>query len=305
VSQHHDGAEEKSSWVGKLLASNVGRGAVDSLKDGALVSNVSRGGQTKTANETSAHVGENVSVQVGHDEDLVVVGQGVGDHLQAGVVEELSVELNVGVLLRQLAGGAEEQAVGHLHDGGLVHSADLLAADIASVLEGVAQDALRSLTGDELDALDDTINNDVLDARVLALGVLADQNRIDIVVGGLEAGDGAAGADVGKQVEGAAERQVERDVALANGGGERALERNQVLGDARDGLVGDDRLAVGIEAGRDVDRLPLDGDVGGRVDVLDRLRNLGADAVAPMRVTVYLPSLPLVPLNLATSAAEA
>jgi hypothetical protein len=116
-------------------------------------------------------------IRPAHDEHLVVVGRGVGDHLQAGVVEQLGVELNVGEVLGHLARGAEEEAVGHLHDGGLVHGAHLLPANVAGVLEGVPQHALRSLAGDELDALHDAVNDNVLDARVFALGVLSDQDR--------------------------------------------------------------------------------------------------------------------------------
>jgi hypothetical protein len=279
VSQHHDGAKKKRGGVGELLASNVGRRTVDSLEDGALVTNVPGRSKTKTTNETSAHVGENVSVQVGHDQHLVVVGNGVGDHLQARVVQQLSVELDVGELLGDLAGGAQEEPVGHLHDGGLVHGADLLPANVAGVLEGVSQDALRGLAGDELDALHDTIDHNVLNTRVFSLSVLSDQDRVHVVVGCLIAGNRPAGTDVGEEIEGSAERQVEGNVTLADGRRERALEGDQVLCDAGDGLVGDDRLAVLVQARGDIDRLPLDGDVGGRVDVLDRLRDLGSDTV--------------------------
>lgn len=277
--QHHHRGEKQSRGVSKLLALDIGRAAVNSLEDGALVTNVSRGSQTKTTDQTSAHVGQNVSVQVGHDKDLVVVRERVGDHLQAGVVQQLSVELDVGEVLGDVARGGEEQTVGHLHDGSLVDSAHLLAANVACVLEGVAEDALRGLARDELDALHDAVNNDVLDARVLALGVLTDQNSVDVVVRGLEADDAPAGAHVGEEVEGTAESKVERDVALSNRRGKRALEGNEVALDARDGLVGDDGLSV-LEAGGDVHGLPLDGHVGGAVDVLDRLRNLGADTVS-------------------------
>lgn len=276
--QHHQGGKEQGRGVRELLARNIGSATVDGLEDGALVTNVTGRSQSETTDQTSAHVGQNVTVQVGHDEHLVVVRQRVGDHLQARVVQELSVELNVGKVLGDVAGSREEQTVGHLHDGGLVHSAHLLAANVAGVLEGIAQDALRGLAGDELDALHDTVDNDVLDARVLALGVLTDKHRVHIVVGGLVALDAAARAHVGEEVEGTAESQVERDVALADGGRERALERDKVAGDAVDGLVGDDRLAV-LQAGRDVDGLPLDGNVGGAVDVLDRLCDFRTDTV--------------------------
>lgn len=96
-------------------------------------------------------------------------------------------------------------------------NADLVAADLLGVLEGEAQDTLTSLAGDELDALDDTVNNDVLNARVFTLGVLSDQDGVDVVVGGLVASDGSARTQVGKEVEGSSEGKVKGDVTLADG----------------------------------------------------------------------------------------
>lgn len=83
VLQHHDGGQEQGSGVSESLASDVGSGTVDGLEDGALVTNVTGGGETETTDETGTHVRQNVTVQVGHDKDLVVVGGGVGDDLQA------------------------------------------------------------------------------------------------------------------------------------------------------------------------------------------------------------------------------
>ena len=218
VLKHHDTAQKQSSGVGKTLASNVGGGTVDGLEDGALVTNVTGGGQTKTADQTGAHVGQNVTVQVGHNKDLVVVGGGVGNDLQARVVQQLSIELDVGELLGDVTSKVEEETVGHLHDGGLVHDTDLLLVDGTSVLEGEAEHSLGGLLGDELDALDDTVDDDVLNAGVFTLGVLTDQDGVDIVVGGLVTGNGTAGTDVGEEVESTTEGQVQRDVALADGG---------------------------------------------------------------------------------------
>lgn len=237
--QHHDGAQKQSSGVGKGLTGNIGGGTVDSLEDGALVTNVTGGGETETTDQTGAHVGQNVTVQVGHDKDLVVVGGRVGDDLEARVVQQLSVELDVGELLGDLAGGVQEETVGHLHDGGLVDDTDLLLVDGLRVLEGEAEDTLGSLLGDELDALDDAVNNDVLNAGVFTLGVLTDENGVDVVVGGLVASNGLAGTQVGEEVESTTKSQVEGDVTLTNGSlvklcsvsqsnnavGERKLER--------------------------------------------------------------------------------
>lgn len=218
MSQHHHRAEEKSGGVGQALAGNIRGGTVNSFEDGALITDIARGGKTEATNETGAHVGKNVTVEVRHDKNLVVVGDGIGGHLEAGVVEKLSIEFDIGELLGDLLGDLEEETVRHLHDGGLVNDADLLAANGAGMLEGESQDALTGSAGDELDTLNNTVDNHVLNARVLALGVLTDQDGINIIVGGLVSSDRPAGAEVGEKVEGAAEGKVEGDVALADGG---------------------------------------------------------------------------------------
>ena len=257
VLQHHDTAQQQGGRVGEALALDVGGGTVDSLEDGALVTNVTGGGETKTTDQTGAHVGQNVTVQVGHDKDLVVVGGGVGDDLQARVVQQLSVELDIGEVLGDVAGGVQEQTVGHLHDGGLVHHADLLLVDGLRVLEGEAQHTLGSLLGDELDALHHTVDNNVLNAGVFTLGVLTDQDGVDTIVGGLVASNGAARTDVGEQVEGPAQSQVQGDVTLTDGGGQRTLKRNVVLLNALDGVIGNGGLAI-LQDGGNIDGFPLD-----------------------------------------------
>lgn len=218
VLQHHDTAQKQGSRVGKTLTGDIGGGTVNGLEDRALVTNVTGGGQTKTTNQTGAHIGQNVTVQVRHDKDLVVVRGGVSDDLQARVVQQLSVELDLGEVLGDVTGSVQEQTVGHLHNGGLVHNADLLLVDGLGVLEGETENTLGGLLGDKLDALDNTVDNNVLDTRVFTLGVLTDQNGVNTIVGGLVAGNGAARTDVGEQVEGTTESQVKRDVTLTDGG---------------------------------------------------------------------------------------
>lgn len=56
----------------------------------------------------------------------------------------------------------------------------------------------------------------MLNARVLSLSVLTDEDSVDIVIGRLEALNGQARADVREQVEGPAQRQVKGNVTLAN-----------------------------------------------------------------------------------------
>lgn len=159
-----------------------------------------------------------------------------------------------------------------------MHNADLFATNLLCVLESVSQNPLRGLAGDELDGLNDTVNNNVLDAGVFTLGVLTDQNNVNVIVRGLVACNGLAGTEVGEKVECAPEGEVKRDVALADGCGERALEGDVVALNAVDGCVGDDGLSV-LELGSDIAELPLDWRVGGREDVLDGLCDLGTNTV--------------------------
>ena len=218
VLKHHDTAQKQSSGVSKTLAGNVGGRAVNSLEDGALVTDVTGGSETETTDQTGAHIGQNVTVQVRHDKNLVVVRSGVSDDLEARVVQQLCVEFNIRELLGNITGEVQEETIGHLHDGSLVHDADLLLVDGTSVLESKAQDSLRGLLGDELDALHNAIDDDVLNARVFTLGVLTDQDGIDVVVRSLIASNGTARTHVGEKVEGTAESEVQRNVSLSNGG---------------------------------------------------------------------------------------
>jgi hypothetical protein len=248
---------------------------VDSLEDGAFVADVTGGGQTETTDQTGAHVGKDIAIQVRHDEDLVVVGSRVGSDLQARVVQQLSVELDIGEVLGNFTGGVQEKTVGHLHDGGLVHDPDLLLVDRARVLEGEAEHPLGGLLGDQLDALHDTVDDDVLDAGVFTLGVLTDQHGIDIVVGSLEARDRPARTQVGEEVEGAAKGKVQGDVSLsdrrlemglamrfATGAGtttygKRALERDVVPPDTLNSVIGNRGLSI-LQDRRDINGFPLD-----------------------------------------------
>lgn len=279
VSQHHHGGEQQSSGVSKTLASNVGSGSVDGLEDGDLVTHVTGGGQTKTTDKTGGKIGQNVTVKVGHDHDDISVESGVLDHSQTGVVDQLDGKVNGGVLLGELSSNLKEKTIGDLHNRGLVDNKDLLHASGQGVLVSVPDDSLGSLSGDQLDGLNDTGDDGVLDTGVLTLSVLSDEQGVDVLVRGLVAHDGLARSDVGEQVEGSSQSQVHGNVALTDGGGEGTLEGNLVSVDGLNGAVGDGGLAVD-QSGGDVDNLPVDGDLGGMVDVLDSLGDLGSDTVS-------------------------
>ena len=79
--EHHDTGEEKGGGVGESLSSDVGGGSVNGLEDGGVSSDVSGGGESESTDESGAHVGEDVSVQVRRDEDSVGERRRVLDNL--------------------------------------------------------------------------------------------------------------------------------------------------------------------------------------------------------------------------------
>ena len=56
----------------------------------------------------------------------------------------------------------------------------------------------------------------MLNSRVLSLGILPNQNGVNVVVRSLVSGNRSAGSDVSEEVESSAEGQVEGDMAFAN-----------------------------------------------------------------------------------------
>lgn len=202
VTEHLNRGEEEGRRVGLVLASDIGSGTVDSLEDRGIATNVAGGGEAETTDETSAHIGENITVQVGHDHDSVSKDAGVLDNLQAGTIQKQIVELDLGELAGNLLARGQEETIRQLHDVGLVDGSDTVAASVLGVVESIAGAAVGSFLGDQLDGLDNAINDLVLNAGVLSLSVLADENGVDVVVGSLEANNRLAGTNVGVQVEG-------------------------------------------------------------------------------------------------------
>ena len=97
-----------------------------------------------------------------------------------------------------------------------MHCSHLRPADVFGVLECEPQNALRGGASDEFDTLHNAVYNDMLNTRVFSLGILTDQDGVDVIIRRFVPGNGFTGADIGEKVEGAAEGEVERDMAFAD-----------------------------------------------------------------------------------------
>lgn len=250
------------------------------LTNGEALTNVGAGNETKTADKSGSTIGEDITVQVGGNND--VVGFGLAEQLVDHGVDNLLLDGDGGVLgVRQgVLGGSAEEAVGLRQDVGLVGDCDerlavdagaTVLADLLAAQRNVTRhgsNAKRGLFGDALDGLGDLALGGVAGGLLLdveILGVLADNDHVDGLGGGQ---DGLDGTDVGIQVEALSEGDNGRGVALdgvggrADGAEERALA---LVAQDIDGGIGEGGAGLfkGLEAGLEVDEVELELERGG------------------------------------------
>ena len=132
------------------------------------------------------------AIEIGHDHDIELLG-GL-DQLHRGVVDDHLLVLQMGILFGHLPASLQKQAITYLHDIGLVNGSDLFPAGETGELEAVVGDLETGLHGGDLDGLDHSRVDFVLDPRVLPLGVLPNYHRVHVLVSRpLQAGNGNHG----------------------------------------------------------------------------------------------------------------
>lgn len=279
VSQQHAAGQEHGSGVSLVLALDVETDVTATgLENSDLTAHVATGDDTRATNKSGANVGQDTTVKVRHDHDIELLR--TRDSLHGGVVDNHVVDLEGRVVLGDLVEGAAEKTVGKLHDVGLVNASNLGSAVGESEGEGELGDTLRLGACDDLEGLDDAVDALVLETRVLTLGVLSDDAQVDVLVAGLVAGDVLDQADAGVDIELLTHGNVETLVAgSADGSVQDTLETELVALERSDRLAESILGSAGTLETRDLDLLPLNGDVVGLEDGLDGLSNLGTDTV--------------------------
>jgi hypothetical protein len=280
VAQHHGSGQEQRSGVSLVLALDVETDVTASgLEKSDVAAHVAPRNDTGPTDESSTDVGENTSVQVGHDHDVELLRP--RDTLHGGVVDNHVVGLESGVVLTDALDSVAEQSISKLHDVGLVDAGDLLAVVGERKGEGELGDALRLLAGDDLERFDDAADRLVLEARVLALGVLTDDAEVDVLVARLVAGDVLDQDDGGVDVELLAESDVEGTVAGSLDGRVEDTLETELVALERSNRLAEELLRVDVASldTGDVDLLPLNGHVVRLEDLLHRLGNLSTDTV--------------------------
>src|SRR5262249_52124477 len=116
--QHKDSAHEQGGGICQPLSGDVGSSAVNSFKHGAFVANVGAGNYAQTAHQAGGEIAHHITIKIGKQQHVEL--QKIHHHLHANVIDDQFLVLNFGELGGNRADRAKEQAIGKLHNVGLV-----------------------------------------------------------------------------------------------------------------------------------------------------------------------------------------
>ena len=101
MAQHQQSRADDRGWIRDVLAGNIRRGAVNGFKHRYLMADVRAWHKAETADESSAEVGDDVAVEIFHQQHVVLVG--VHHQLHAGVVDDVLAVGDFGIVLGDVA----------------------------------------------------------------------------------------------------------------------------------------------------------------------------------------------------------
>src|SRR3990172_4767252 len=297
VAEHQDAGEHDGHGVDLVQAGVLGRAAVGRLEDGHIVADVGPWGNSKPAHQAGAEVGEDIAVKVGEHQHVVQLR--LLDELHAHVVDDAVLELDIGELLGYFLGRVEEEAIGELHDVGLMHGGDLLAPILPGVSKGEPDDALCPRHGDWLYAYAGILGDSglaqlgdgidqlkglrlallELDTGVQVFHVLPHDDQVDIFVKGANAGVVLAGPQAGVEIEELPEGNVYAAETRAHWGGDGTLQSDLVLPDGFQDRVRKGSAGLFHYVNTSVLNIPLDIESQGINDSTGSLDDFRAGAV--------------------------
>ena len=210
VPEHGQPAQQQGCGIGDVLAGDVGRRAMDCLKDADMIADIRGGCESQSAYQSGAEVADNITLQVGQHHHVEQVRS--RDQFHAEVVYDHIIRLDLGILQGHLPETLQEESVRDLHDVCLMSAGDASGLFFAGHLEGIPDDLHRTGSGDEPAAQRHVVRQHMLDASVGVFYIFTDDRDIDRNAGPAEYGvhtmQGLEDPLVGIGVPGLARRYV-------------------------------------------------------------------------------------------------
>jgi len=162
-----------------------------------------------------------------------------------------------------------------------VHCGHLFAAVRPRVVKGKTHHAFGRPSGDDADGLRGLPRNDVVfDARIETLGVLPNDNQVDVLIPRGNARDRLGRPEVRVEIQRLADRHIHAPKAFADRCGDGAFDAHTVSADRFQHLFGQRRAVLRNRLFAGLLDVPIDGNTGGLDDTAHRLHHFRANAVA-------------------------
>lgn len=279
VDEHLDGSEEESRGVSDAFSGDVGGGAMDGFEHSAGVTDIGGTSEADGAGDFGGDVGHDVAVEIGDDDDVEEVRPG-GDTGHSDV-DDVMVGFDARIFGGHFIKDLVKESVGQLHDVVFGHAGDFFASVGFGVFECVANDSPGAGFGNEFEALDDVLGLAVFDSGVEVFFVFADDDDIHSIGSAGECGVvGDAGADVGEEPEGFADRYIEGFESSTLGSGDGGFEEDFGAAEGFPSFFGDSGGISGeVNRFSDLDFFGFDGGFGGMENAQGCGHDFWADTV--------------------------
>jgi glycine oxidase len=251
---------------------------VHCFEHGAFFADVCARHKPEPANQTSAQIGNDITIKVLAQQHIELFGP--HHKLHRRVVYNHIGRFNVSVFLRHGAEAFQEKSVRHLHDVRFVRAGDLFPLFAASIRESKSRDSRRGLLSDDLQTLDHAGNDFMFQTGVKAFRVFTHHYQIQIGIATGDIRQRADGPQVGIQIERLAQPDINGSEALSDGRRNRTFQADFVYLDRFEQLVRQSlaELVQSLLAGNVL--FPFDRDAGSFDDANNGGRDFGADAIA-------------------------
>ena len=184
VVEHHANRTDQGTGICVMTAAmghQIWRGTMDRFKQGVLIADIGGGSGTQTSLMLGSHIGDNVAIQVGEDDNLnALVKIGI-HHLGGHSIHQTLLNLDFRILLSNLADCLDEVAVSQLDDVCLGDDGYIFLTGFPGVLKGCPGNALATLSRLHLEIHGQILVdlNALVAPDVLAFDVLAEEGPVD------------------------------------------------------------------------------------------------------------------------------
>ena len=250
---------------------------MDRLENCTVLADICAGGQTKTANQTCTQVGNDIAVKVGADQNIIFLRVHHQTHTHG--IDNAVCKFDLRIFLCNLSCNIQKQTVCAFHDVCLMYGCYFFSSFSYGIFKGVTADALAALSGNQLDAFRRILANHVFNPCIQVFCIFAHDNKVNMIISCDYAGIGFGRAHVCIKVKSFAQCYVYAAEALADRGRNRPFQRNTVLADGINDMVGQGRAVFFNHGCACFHFIPFNGNAGCLYNALRCCNNLRAAAV--------------------------